>query len=137
MLEENEFSKAGAIMEPSYRVMCYVAVAALQRLFDRSRVQFILSAAFAFAVVASTADIASADEGGVSFWLPGFFGSLAATPQQPGWSLATIYYHTDVSASGNAALSKEITIGQFNPAVNASLNANVSGHGDLGIFAPS
>ena len=81
--------------------------------------------------------MASADEGGVSFWLPGFFGSLAATPQQPGWSLATIYYHTDVSASGNAALSKEITIGQFNPALNVSLNANVSGHGDLGIFAPS
>ena len=27
-----------------------------------------------------------ADEGGVSFWIPGFFGSLAATPQQPGFS---------------------------------------------------
>jgi hypothetical protein len=48
---------------------------------------------------------AIADEGGVSFWLPGFFGSLAATPQQPGWSFASIYYHTDVSAIGNAALS--------------------------------
>jgi hypothetical protein len=36
---------------------------------------------------------ASADEGGVSFWIPGLFGSLAATPQQPGWSLANIYYH--------------------------------------------
>ncbi len=24
---------------------------------------------------------AQADEGGVSFWVPGFFGSLAATPQ--------------------------------------------------------
>src|SRR6185437_6431341 len=41
---------------------------------------------------------ALADEGGVSFWVPGFYGSLAATPQQPGWSLATIYYHTSVSA---------------------------------------
>jgi hypothetical protein len=39
---------------------------------------------------------ASADEGGVSFWVPGFFGSLAATPQQPGWSLATVDYHTSV-----------------------------------------
>ncbi len=37
---------------------------------------------------------AFADEGGVSFWVPGFFGSLAATPQQPGWSVANIYYHT-------------------------------------------
>ena len=34
---------------------------------------------------------ASADEGGVSFWVPGFFGSLAATPQQPGWSVANVY----------------------------------------------
>ena len=38
-----------------------------------------------------------ADEGGVSFWVPGFFGSLAATPLQPGWSVANIYYHTTVS----------------------------------------
>ena len=29
---------------------------------------------------------AIADESGVSFWVPGFFGSLAATPQVPGWS---------------------------------------------------
>jgi len=29
---------------------------------------------------------ASADEGGVSFWLPGNFGSLAAVPGTPGWS---------------------------------------------------
>ena len=27
---------------------------------------------------------AVADEGGVGFWVPGFFGSLAATPQQQG-----------------------------------------------------
>src|SRR5262249_18509652 len=39
---------------------------------------------------------ALADEGGVSFWLPGFFGSLAASPLQPGWSLTSIYYHTSV-----------------------------------------
>jgi hypothetical protein len=38
-----------------------------------------------------------ADENGVSFWVSGFFGSLAAAPQQAGWSLASIYYHTDVS----------------------------------------
>jgi hypothetical protein len=32
--------------------------------------------------------IAKADEGGVSKWIPGFFGSLAAL--QPGFSLAII-----------------------------------------------
>ena len=30
---------------------------------------------------------------GLSFWLPGLFGSLAATPQQPDWSLGMIYIH--------------------------------------------
>jgi hypothetical protein len=42
-----------------------------------------------------------ADEGGVSFWIPGFYGSLAATPQQPGWSLVNMYYHTTVSAGAD------------------------------------
>jgi hypothetical protein len=42
--------------------------------------------------------IAAADEGGVSFWVPGFFGSLAATPEQPGWSLTNQYYHASVTA---------------------------------------
>ena len=55
---------------------------------------------------------ALADEGGVSFWVPGFFGSLAATPQQPGWSLANIYYHTSVSAGGDVARAREFTAQQ-------------------------
>ena len=80
---------------------------------------------------------ARADENGVSFWVPGFFGSLAATPQQPGWSLAVINYYTNVSASGNAALSREISLGQFNPTLNASISANISARADIGFFAPS
>jgi hypothetical protein len=80
---------------------------------------------------------AHADEDGVSFWIPGFFGSLAATPQQPGWSFAGINYYTNVSASGNAAVSREITVGQFNPAVNASVSANIAAKADLDIFAPT
>jgi hypothetical protein len=78
-----------------------------------------------------------ADENGVSFWVPGFFGSLAATPQQPGWSLASIYCHTDVSGSGNIAVSREITIGQFNPKLNANVNADVHGIADFGVVIPS
>ena len=78
-----------------------------------------------------------ADENGVSFWVPGFFGSLAATPQQPGWSFAAINYYTNVKASGDAAVSREITIGQFNPALNASVSANVSARADIGFFAPT
>ena len=55
---------------------------------------------------------ALADEGGVSFWIPGLFGSLAATPQQPGWSLANIYYHTSVSAGADVARAREFTLGR-------------------------
>src|SRR5260370_17381465 len=48
-------------------------------------------------VLLGTHDVAVADEGGVSFWVPGIMGSLAATPQQPGFSFASIYYHPSVS----------------------------------------
>jgi hypothetical protein len=47
----------------------------------------------AAALMATAPQTSLADEGGVSFWVPGFFGSLAATPQQPGFSFATIFYH--------------------------------------------
>ena len=42
---------------------------------------------------------ALADEGGVSFWLPGQFASFAAAPAASGWSLGTVYFHSSVDAS--------------------------------------
>jgi len=42
-----------------------------------------------------------ADEGGVSFWLPGNYGSFAAAPSEPGWALPVIYYHGPASAAGD------------------------------------
>ena len=97
------------------------------------------TALFAFLVAAAcTINNALADESGVSFWIPGFYGSLAATPQQPGWSLATIYYHTDVSASGSAAVARQIQIGQLPPTTaSISGSANVHGIADLGFVIPS
>src|SRR3954466_11664891 len=82
---------------------------------------------------------ALADENGVSFWVPGFFGSLAATPQQPGWSLATIYYHTSVSAGADVARSREFTLNRVpaNVTLNANLNLNVNATGNLGFVIPS
>jgi hypothetical protein len=54
---------------------------------------------------------AVADQSGVSFWLPGTFGSLAAVPVQPGLSAAMIYYHTSVSAGGDVSLvAKEFEV---------------------------
>jgi hypothetical protein len=78
-----------------------------------------------------------ADEGGVSFWLPGLFGSLAAAPQQPGWSFAAINYYTNVSASGAIAASREVTIGKLNPAVNVNLNVNLHAQADLVLLNPT
>ena len=82
---------------------------------------------------------ALADEGGVSFWVPGFYGSLAAVPQQPGWSLATIAYHTSVSASADVARAREITLGRVpaNLTVNANLNLGVNGTGNLALVIPT
>ena len=84
-------------------------------------------------------ECALADESGVSFWIPGLFGSLAATPQQPGWSLANIYYHTSVSAGADVARAREFTLGRVpgNVTINANLNLNVNATGDLGLVLPS
>jgi len=56
---------------------------------------------------------AHADEGGVSFWLPGQYGSLAAVPAEPGWSIPLVYYHasTDADDSKSFVRSGKITAG--------------------------
>jgi hypothetical protein len=89
------------------------------------------------AAIVSIPGISLADENGISFWIPGFFGSLAATPQQAGWSVAAVNYFTDVSGSGNIAVAREVSIGQFNPALNASVSANVHANVDLQMFVPT
>ena len=70
---------------------------------------------------------AVADEGGVSFWVPGFVGSLAATPQVPGFSFANILYYSQVSAGGNVAFAKQVPLGNINVNFNGNLNANANG----------
>ena len=62
-------------------------------------------------VVVSTATSSLADEGGVSFWVPGFVASLAATPQVPGFSFANIVYYSQISAGGNVAFAKQVPLG--------------------------
>lgn len=74
---------------------------------------------------------AFADEGGVSFWLPGQFGSLAAAPQQPGWSFGTIYYHTSLRAGGDVAAAREVTLGRVDRSLNVDLNVNLQARPDL------
>jgi len=83
-----------------------------------------------------SAPTARADEGGVSFWVPGFFGSLAATPQVPGWNLASIYYHTSVSAGADVAFARQVSVGHLNVPFTAQVNANLNATADLGIAIP-
>jgi hypothetical protein len=98
----------------------------------------VLTACVAVTAVASTTTTSLADEDGVSFWIPGLFGSLAAVPQQPGWSLTSILYNTNVSASGNAAVAREIRLGQLPKfTVSISGNANIHANFTLGLVAPT
>lgn len=80
---------------------------------------------------------ALADESGISFWLPGQFGSLAAAPGVPGWAMAEVYYHTTVSASGKVAAARQIQIGKLPATVNVNLDANLNGQADVVLLNPS
>src|SRR5262249_6381979 len=99
-----------------------------------------LMAAFASAFLSAASAVpmpALADEGGVSFWVPGFFGSLAAAPQQPGWSLTSFYYHTSVSAGADVARAREFEIGRIPLNLTANVNASLQVRADLGFFMPT
>jgi hypothetical protein len=97
----------------------------------------VIAAMVAVAGVALTPKPSIADEGGVSFWLPGLYGSLAAAPVKPGWSLGTIYYHTSVDAGGDVAAARQATIGRFSRTVNVDLNAALAARPDLVFVVPS
>jgi hypothetical protein len=92
------------------------------------------AAALSVLIVASTLQASLADEGGVSFWLPGLFGSLAAVPGTPGFSFSTFGYNTNVSAGGNVAAAREIEIGVLNPTVRANLSAHLTADSGFDFF---
>ena len=83
----------------------------------------------AAATLALQSQSAHADENGVSLWVPGLFGSLAAAPAVPGWSLGTVAYHITLAASCNVAAARQISIGQVPVTANVNLNANLNVRG--------
>ena len=89
------------------------------------------SAAVLSAAVVLTAQSARADEGGVSFWLPGLFGSLAATPLQPGWTVSSTYWHDSVTGGGDIALSREFETRRIPVNLTAAISGDVSATYDL------
>src|SRR5271170_711443 len=86
------------------------------------------------AVVASTPQPASADEGGVSFWHPGQFGSFAAAPLQPGWDVATTYYYGSASAGGNVEFARTLQIGQIPAKLTGTINGTLDSIASLGLI---
>ena len=73
----------------------------------------------------------------MSFWLPGLFGSLAAVPQQPGWSLTSVYYHTSVSAGADVARAREFQIGKIPVNLTANVSAKLDARADLAFALPT
>src|SRR3954462_5700553 len=82
-------------------------------------------------------DFARADETGESFWTPGSFGSLAATPSQPGFSLSSTWYRTSTTAGSEVARARAIRIGRFEASVAESVSAISISPEDLAIITPS
>jgi hypothetical protein len=95
-----------------------------------------LAGAAVTTALAVAAQLASADEGGESFWTPGSFGSLAATPSQPGFSLSSGYYHTSTTAGSEVARARLIRIGRLSGAVEESVSAISISPEDLATVTP-
>src|SRR5262249_30708416 len=59
-----------------------------------------------------------ADEAANSLYLPGLFGSLAAVPGEPGWSLAFVYYayggKLNLNTIGSIAERQDMVYGALN-----------------------
>ncbi len=79
---------------------------------------------------------AAADQGGVSFWVPGQFGSMAAVPGQPGFNFASVYYHTSVEAKGATAAARQVDIGRLHATAHANLNVNLDARADMAFLVP-
>jgi hypothetical protein len=109
------------------------------RLFGHRRREFLKSSALA-AMTAAIAQLPApvrADQGGIGFWLPGAFGSLAATPVTPGWAMGTIFLNTFVDAGGDVASSRAIRIGNRTTNLNVTLDARVDAAVNAIALAPS
>lgn len=67
-----------------------------------------------------------AAEGGVSFWLPGTFGSFAAGSAEPGWSSAAIYLRSSADAAAGKAFAR-----------GGRTDLGIDGQADLLLFGPT
>ena len=67
-----------------------------------------------------------ADEGGLSFWLPGQMGSFSALPGTPGLSVPVLYYHSSADVGG-----------QHNFTLGGNLVAGIDAKADIAFLFPT
>jgi hypothetical protein len=96
-----------------------------------------LAGAAVAAALAFAAPLASADEAGESFWTPGSYGSLAATPSQPGFALTAGYYHTQARAGSDVVRARLIRTGRISRPAEESVSAISISPEDLAGITPS
>ena len=123
------------------QIISWALYGAVRRLTNGRRSDFRPLALIMLGIVVSigTPRTAKADEGGVSFWIPGFFGSLAAAPLEPGMALTVTNYYDSVHAGDDVARARLITIRGLNTSLsaNAGANANLDAKLNFDIWAPS
>jgi len=101
-----------------------------------AKIRFVLSVVGAMSM-ALAPPASHADEGGVGFWVPGFFGSLAATPQPPGFSFATIFYHAPPVGGADVAFARQVPRGNLAVNFTGNLNIDLAARADLFLAVPS
>lgn len=129
-------------MRSNRRVALRAAAELSRRLSSRMRpvpsvASPVLAVTVAVAISAATPNVSLADEDGVSFWIPGLYGSLAAAPEVPGWAVGIVNLYNPVGASGNAAAAREVTINRFSTTVNVNVNLNLRANPDLVLVNPT
>ncbi len=86
---------------------------------------------------AGGATVASADEAGISFWVPGTYGALAAAPLPQGFSIAEIYYHSPIKGGGDVAIARQVPIAGVTTKVPSTLEIHIGVQNDLLLSIPS
>jgi hypothetical protein len=102
-----------------------------------ARARPLIAAATFTTAALSLPALSYADEGGVSFWLPGTYGSLAAVPVNPGWSFSTVYYPLFVSATGGVAAQREFDLGGIARRANVDVNLKIKSNADIFFIDPA
>ena len=93
--------------------------------------------AMALAALVAGAVGAEADEAGISFWVPGTYGALAAAPLPQGFSLAEVYYHSPVKAGADVATAIQISRAGVMAKLPATLDFHLGVQTDLMLSIPS